>query len=133
MTTYGPFQEVLAEVLEHDPDLRAEWDRTQLAREVAIWLVRYRKQHGLTQSQLARDLGWQQPVVARLESGEREPSIATLRHLVERLGFSATIEIDPEQVHVRFIRRRRHSGRSANLDLEQTPVLMATRTIAGCP
>src|SRR5262249_632653 len=33
MTTYRPFQEILAEALEHDPDLRAEWDRTQLARE----------------------------------------------------------------------------------------------------
>jgi ribosome-binding protein aMBF1 (putative translation factor) len=115
MTIYRSFQEILAEALEHDPELRAGWDKTQLAREVAIWLVQYRKEHGLTQSQLARDLGWQQPVVARLESGEREPSIATLRHLVERLGFSATIEIAPEQVHVRFIRRRRrHSGRPAD-------------------
>jgi hypothetical protein len=51
-------------------------------------------------------------MVARLESGEHEPSIATLHHLVERLGSAARIEIEPDQVHVRFINRRSRRARA---------------------
>ncbi len=105
MTTWRPFEEVLQEALQ-DPETRAEWDRTQLAREVSIWLISYRTKHGLTQTELARQLGWKQPMVARLETGEREPSFGTLHHLVERLGNSARIEINPEGISVRFVKRR---------------------------
>ena len=83
--------------------MRAEWDRTQLATSVSVWLLRYRKERGLTQTELARQLGWKQPVVARLESGEHEPSFATLHHLVQRLGATARIEIAPDHVQVRFV------------------------------
>ena len=106
MPTYRPFRDVLAESLK-DPEIRDEWDRTRLAREVSAWLLRYRKEHNLTQAALARRLGWQQPVVARLESGDREPSIATLHHLVAYLQTPARISIDPEGVHLRFIKRPR--------------------------
>ncbi len=98
---HRPFQDVLKDALK-DPETRAEWDRTQLARDVSIWLLRYRRDHQLTQVELATQLGWKQPVVARLESGENEPSIATLQHLVERLGTRATIEIRRERVEVHF-------------------------------
>lgn len=101
MSNYRPFQDVLEDALK-DPETRAEWDRTQLARDVSIWLLRYRRDHQLTQVELARQLGWKQPVIARLERGEHEPSIATLRHLVERLGTRATIEIRPDRVEVHF-------------------------------
>ena len=111
MTTWRPFQEVLQDALKN-PEIRAEWDRTQLAREVSIWLRRYRKKHRRTQTELAQQLGWKQPMVARLESGEHEPSIATLHHLVERLGSAARIEIEPDQVHVRFINRRARRART---------------------
>ena len=98
--------EVLADALD-DPEMSAEWDRTRLAREVSNWVVLYRQKHGLTQTQLARILGWQQPVVARLESGEREPSFATLYRLAERLGATARIDIAPDLIRVRFTKRPR--------------------------
>ena len=79
MTTYRRFRDVLAESLQ-DPAVRAEWDRTALARDVAIWLLRYRRDHKLTQKELADLLAWKQPAVARLESGEHEPSLSTLHH-----------------------------------------------------
>jgi ribosome-binding protein aMBF1 (putative translation factor) len=98
---HRPFRDVLEDALK-DPETRVEWDRTQLARDVSIWLLRYRRDHQLTQVELAKQLGWKQPVIARLESGEHEPSIATLQRLVERLGTRATIEIRPERVEVHF-------------------------------
>jgi len=109
MTTYCRFKDVLAESL-RNPAVRAEWDRTALAREVSIWLLRYRKDRNLTQTDLAELLGWRQPAVARLESGEHEPSVSTLHHLIERLGTRARIDIQPEGVALRFLGRRRPSA-----------------------
>jgi ribosome-binding protein aMBF1 (putative translation factor) len=102
-----PFQDVLDDALK-DPETRAEWDRTQLARDVSIWLLRYRRDHKLNQVELAEELGWKQPVIARLERGDQEPSIGTLQRLVERLGTRATIEIRPERVEVHFGRTAAH-------------------------
>jgi len=102
---YTPFKEILDEELQ-DPEVQKEWDRTQLAAKVSNWLLRYRIENDLTQAELAEMLGWQQPIVARLESGDREPSIETLHRLAERLGTTATIAIRPEGVEVHFTKPR---------------------------
>jgi transcriptional regulator with XRE-family HTH domain len=111
MSNYRPFEDVLEDSLK-DPETRAEWDRTQLASDVSIWLLSYRRDHKLTQTELAAMLGWKQPVIARLESGEHEPSLATLRHLVAQLGASARIDLHSDGgVAVRFTGPRRQGAR----------------------
>jgi transcriptional regulator with XRE-family HTH domain len=112
MTSYRRFRDVLDESLQ-DSEVRAEWDRTAIARDVSIWLLRYRRDHGLTQQELAAILEWKQSAVARLESGEHEPSLSTLRHLVDRLGATARIEIESDRIAVQFMRRRRLAPRRA--------------------
>jgi len=112
MKTYRRFKDILAEALQN-PEVREEWDRTALAREVSIWLLQYRRDHNLTQTELAQLLGWKQPAVARLESGEHEPSVSTLHHLIERLGARARIDIQPEGVALHFLRRPRSPRRSS--------------------
>ena len=87
-------QDVLAENL-LDPDFRAEWERTALARAVALAVVSYRAKHGLTQTQLARQIGARQPFVARLEMGEHAPSLATLQRLSRSLGLRLIVEVAP--------------------------------------
>jgi transcriptional regulator with XRE-family HTH domain len=111
MSTYRPFNDFLSESLK-DPEVRAEWDRTRLAHQVAMWVLRYRKERALTQAALARELGWPQSVIARLEAGDREPSISTLHRLADRLQTTATIVIRPERVEVRFAKTRRGRRRS---------------------
>lgn len=74
-----------------DPKFRAEWDRTAFARDVALRIVRYRTENQLTQTALARKLGMTQSVVARLESGDQPPSIATLAKLTARTGLEFDI------------------------------------------
>lgn len=91
--------EVLAEELK-DPEFAAEWDRTAFARAVAERVLRYRTDQGLTQTQLARKAGTVQSVIARLESGDQAPSIATLARLSQRLGIEFHIEITPGQVQL---------------------------------
>jgi DNA-binding transcriptional regulator YiaG len=40
-----------------DPEVRREYERTAFANAVAIRVIRYRAEHGLSQSALARQLG----------------------------------------------------------------------------
>lgn len=91
------FDDFLKEQLT-DPDFRADWERTTLARAVANQVIKYRIDHGLSQSALARRLGVSQAVVGRLELGEHEPKIATLSKLARTLGLRFTIDIYPENV-----------------------------------
>lgn len=85
-----PFEEVLAEDLQ-DSAFRREWERTEIARAVALQVVQYRATHHLTQEELAAKLGVKQPAIARLEAGEHQPSVMTLRCLADRLDMEFQI------------------------------------------
>jgi len=86
--------EVLNEELK-DPEFRREWERTALARAVAVDVVRYRSTNKLSQRKLAERLGWKPAQVARLEQGAHSPSIETLLHLSRRLGLRFALSIGP--------------------------------------
>jgi predicted transcriptional regulator len=73
-----------------------------LARQVATATFQRRLILGLTQQGLAEVLGVKQPQVARIESGEVNPSIDTLRRLSERLGLEFTLEVRPEGMTVSY-------------------------------
>jgi DNA-binding XRE family transcriptional regulator len=88
-------EQVLQESL-RDPTFRRAWEQTALARAVAIRLVQYRAEHGLSQSGLARALGMQQPAIARLEAGDHNPSLETLWRLSQGLNVTFHIEITPD-------------------------------------
>ena len=83
-----------------DPHFRAEWERTAVARAVALRLVEYRVEHALSQTALARQLGMKQPAVARLEAGEHNPSFDTLARLSSTLGIEFHIAVTPEGVAI---------------------------------
>jgi ribosome-binding protein aMBF1 (putative translation factor) len=83
-----------------DPHVRAEWDRTAVARAVAARLVEYRVEHDLSQTALARLLEMKQPAVARLEAGEHNPSFDTLARLSSALGIEFHIAVTPAGVAI---------------------------------
>ncbi len=91
--------EVKVEALKN-PAVRTEWDRTAVAREVASRVVRYRVEHGLSQAELGVKLGVSQPYVARLESGDQLPTLATLARLAQRLGLEFHIDVTPTNVRI---------------------------------
>lgn len=88
------FEAVLAEQL-RDPEVRAQWERTAMARAVAISVLRYRTAQGLSQRQLAERLGWKQSQVARLELGEHTPTLETLVYLSRRLELEFLVDVRP--------------------------------------
>lgn len=87
--------ETRAEQLRQGPAFRASWERTALARAVALALIGYRVKHHLTQTLLAAKLGMRQPQVSRLELGEHIPSLAMLQRLARTLGLRFIVEVAP--------------------------------------
>ena len=98
--------ELIAEQLRTDPDFRAEWERTALARAVALAIVRYRAEHELSQRELADRLGMKQPQVARLELGEVNPSMETLMRIASQLRIEFTIDVRPAGAPARNVTKR---------------------------
>lgn len=101
-----PHEQLLAEQLNDDPAFRAEWERTALARAVAVTVVRHRADHGLSQRDLAKRLDMSQPQVARLERGDVNPSIDTLMRLAAGLGIEFVIDVRPADRSARLVSRR---------------------------
>jgi ribosome-binding protein aMBF1 (putative translation factor) len=83
-----------------DPSFVQEWQRTALARAVAMRLVAYRAEHGLSQTKLAHVLGMKQPAVARLEAGDHVPTLLTLARLSQSLGMEFHIDITPTKLEL---------------------------------
>lgn len=81
-----------------DPEVGAELARTAVANQLAILLIQYRVDQGLTQTALARTLGMSQPAVARLESGDHAPSLATLGRMSTILGITIRLELSPDSI-----------------------------------
>jgi transcriptional regulator with XRE-family HTH domain len=98
--------ELIAEQLRTDPEFRAEWERTALARAVALAIVRYRAEHDLSQRELAERLVMKQPQVARLELGEVNPSIDTLMRISAQLGIEFTIDVRSAGAPARNVTKR---------------------------
>ena len=90
-------KDLLEEQLASDPEFRAEWERTALARAVALAVVGYRTRHGLSQTELAKLLGIRQPHISRLELGEHNPTPEMLQRLASKLGLRFVLEIAPSQ------------------------------------
>lgn len=88
-------EELLSAEMAADPEFATEWERLALARMVAVQLIGYRSDHGLSQRQLAERLGVSQPRVVELESGEKNPQIETLVKIAAKTGLEFAIDIAP--------------------------------------
>jgi len=88
---------VLERQLRDDPSFREEWERTALARAVALLIIRHRAKERITQKQLARRLKVSQPWVSRLESGEHDPDLHTLSKLARTLGVEFMVNVKPSR------------------------------------
>jgi|SRR5271170_3527453 len=82
-------------------EYRREYERSRFANEVAVRVVKYRAEHGLSQTALAKLLGMHQPAIARLEAGEHEPSLTTLSRLAQALGEDFSVDIKPDRIELR--------------------------------
>ena len=82
-------------------EYRREYERTRFANDVAVRVVKYRAEHGLSQTALAKLLGMHQSAIARLEAGDHEPSLTLLSRLSQVLGEDFSVDITPDRMELR--------------------------------
>lgn len=119
------------EDMANDPDYRRGYLETRFANQVAIQIIRWRTEHGLTQTKLAEMLGMRQPNIARLEAGEHTPSLETLSRLSSDLGISFNIDIDPEDgIYLDEFRPHGEPGTRVMLDLDEATLVALHQGLA---
>ncbi len=88
------FREYLDEQLQ-DPEFKAEYDALEDEFVIIQAMIDARKNSGLTQKQLAERTGIAQSDISKLENGNANPSLRTLRRLAAGMGMKVKIEFSP--------------------------------------
>ena len=92
-TTYE-FDEYVAEQME-EPSFRAEYEALEEEFAFIRQLIELRHQKGLTQAELAEQVGTRQPSISRLEHGQLG-SFEFLRRVAEALDAQVEIHLTPK-------------------------------------
>lgn len=116
--------ELLAEEMA-DPAFRAEWERTAVARAVALRLVDYRAERDFSQRDLAKLLEMEQPQVARLERGDVNPTLETLMRLAGALDVEFTIDVRPVNRRTRLVTKRAQNDALVSYKTDRAVALVA--------
>lgn len=120
-------EDVLNEQLK-DLVFRREWERTAVARAVSLRLLRYRQEHGLSQTAMARKLGMRQPAVARLEAGDHTPRLETLLLISRSLGIEFLVDITPTRGRSSWLTKNVETADVVqNVSSEDGEILVAAR------
>jgi predicted transcriptional regulator len=85
------FKEFLQEQLK-DPELKAEYDALEPEFAIIRAMIDARERQGITQKELASRTGIAQADISKLENGNANPSIKTLKRLASGLGCRLKIE-----------------------------------------
>lgn len=88
------FQDFLTEQLQ-DADLKKEYDSLEIEFSIIQTIINTRKRSGLTQKELAEKTGIAQADISKLERGNANPSLKTLRKLATGMGMKLKIEFQP--------------------------------------
>jgi len=118
--------ELIAEIMNTDPNFRAQWERLAPARRLAAELIRYRSEQRLTQTALAQELGVSQPRVARLESGEHNPDFDTIAHIVHVTGIEFLVDFVPAGQESKLANKRAREQGGAETPYRGVSVITAT-------
>ena len=96
-------EESLDAAFRESPKFRDEWYDTALGRTVGTAVLKYRYDHGLSQTALGRLVGMTQPQIWRIEEGEHNPSMQTITRLCDALGLEISLTIRPKSEQRREI------------------------------
>ena len=93
------------------------------APTVAAGLIRLaRAKSGMTQVELARNVGVSQQVISEYETGRKEPTLPSLRRLINAAGYEVRMRLEPLSDHdesvERFLDTMSPESRAA-IELEQ--------------
>ncbi len=97
---YVEFDSLRAEVdASYTPEQRKEYDDADADAEMQIALAELvyhmRTTAGISQSELARRMGAQQPYISDIERGGRTPTVATLNRIARATGNRLRLTAEP--------------------------------------
>ena len=84
-----------------DPEFKAEYDALEPEFAIIQAIIDARKNTGLTQKQLSERTGIAQGDISRLENGNANPSLNTLKRLASAMGMTLKIEFTPSVSEIR--------------------------------
>ena len=76
-----------------DPAVREAYDALRPGMEIAVVVMRARRASGMTQAELATVSGVGLAAIRRLERGEADPRISTLRRIARASGVPIRLKI----------------------------------------
>ena len=85
------FRDYVAEQLKN-PEFKKEYDALEPEFAIIQAMIDARKESGLTQKELSEKTGITQGDISKLERGNGNPSIRTLKRLAEAMGMRLKIE-----------------------------------------
>ena len=88
------FRETLNEQLKN-PEFKKEWDALEPEYQIIKAMLDTRNEKAITQKQLADITGIPQADISRLENGNANPSLRTLKRLAEGMGMQLKVEFVP--------------------------------------
>lgn len=83
--------EDLKKELLSDPETKREYDKLAPRYAVISELIAVRIKNNMTQADVAKKIGTKQSAIARLESGNTNPSVDFLHKIAEAMGYRLTI------------------------------------------
>jgi len=90
------FKEVKKKMFGKNPKLKEEYDNLEPEYKIIEQIIELRKDLNLTQTELGKLLKVKQPVIARLESGQYNPSLSYLKKVADVLGAKLDIKFIPK-------------------------------------
>jgi len=88
------WKEFLEEQLK-DPEVRAEYNALEPEFAIIQAMIDARKSVGLTQKQLSERTGIAQSDISKLENGDANPSLKTLKRLASAMNMTLKVEFMP--------------------------------------
>ena len=85
------FQKYLDQQLE-DAEFRQEWEALEPESAIIQAIIAARKESGMTQQELSARTGIAQSDISKLENGNANPSLRTLKRLAAAMGKTLRIE-----------------------------------------
>lgn len=89
------FQRYLEKQL-NDTEFQKEWEATEPEYNLINAMIAARKTQHLTQKQLAEKTGINQSDISKIETGNANPALSTLKRLAEGLDMVLKLELVPK-------------------------------------
>ena len=90
------FRNYLNKQLEN-PDFKKEWDYLEPEYNTMQAMIDARKRCNMTQKELAERTGIDQSDISKIESGNANPALSTLKRLADGMDMELMLEFIPKQ------------------------------------